>query len=127
MSMEAIVIALYLLAPAAAQAATVVKDPMSYPVSQYGFMLALSLLGGFVSWYAKVKRGELVASNLMSLVGELSTSALAGLLAFYVCEWLDVVPVLTAALVGVSGHMGTRGITLAEETLQHWIEKRTKP
>jgi hypothetical protein len=126
MNIETIAMTLLLLMPAWAQAASS-KDPLSYPVSQYGFMLAMSLLGGFVSWYAKVKRGEVIASNLMSLVGELSTSALAGLLAFYVCEWLEVAPVLTAALVGVSGHMGTRGIGLAEDALQRWIEKRTTP
>jgi hypothetical protein len=125
-AMTSILIAAWLMMPALASAAAVIKDPMSYPVSQYGFMLALSLLGGFVSWYAKVKRGELVASNLMSLVGELSTSALAGLLAFYVCEWAEVAPVLTAAFVGVAGHMGTRGIAVLETILQRWIEQRTK-
>jgi hypothetical protein len=62
----------------------------------------------------------------MSLVGELSTSALAGLLAFYVCEWAEVAPVLTAAFVGVAGHMGTRGIAVLETILQRWIEQRTK-
>lgn len=109
-----------LLAPHAAIAAEVVKDPLNYPLRQYGFVLAISLLGGFVAWYAKVRKGELVATNLSALVGELTTSALSGLLAFYICEYLNFAPVLTAAIVGVAGHMGTRAISWAEE----WLKKR---
>lgn len=103
----------------AAGAETVgIKDPLNYPLKQYIFILAISLLGGLVGWYSKVRRGQLQATNLMSLIGELCTSALSGLLAFYVCEYLNFVPVLTAAIVGVAGHMGTRAITWAEETLK---------
>jgi NhaP-type Na+/H+ and K+/H+ antiporter len=107
--------------------ASATKDPLNYPLSQYGLMLAISLLGGFVSWYAKVKKGEIIASNLMALIGELATSALAGLLAFYVCEWANAEPVLTAAIVGVAGHMGTRGIAALEEFLQRWLERKATP
>lgn len=121
---------LHLLMPAVVQAETsirLIKDPTAYPLSQYGFILALSLLGGVASWYGKVKKGELQASNLNSLVGELTTSALAGLLSFYICEWRDVPPVLTAAIVGVAGHMGTRGISILEEIAQRYIERKAKP
>lgn len=128
-SIITIILAIHMMAPinAWAQAARAAKDPMSYPLSQYGFILLVSLLGGVASWYGKVKKGELQSSNLNSLIGELTTSALAGLLSFYICEWLDVVPVLTAAIVGVAGHMGTRGISLLEDVAQRWIEKRGAP
>jgi len=105
-------------ANAAAVEASAPKDPLNYPLKQYIFILAISLLGGLVGWYGKVRRGQLQAANLMALIGELCTSALSGLLAFYLCEYLNFVPVLTAAIVGVAGHMGTRAITWAEETLK---------
>ena len=124
-----IILCLHLLMPAAALAdatVRVIKDPMAYPIGQYGFILMIALLGGLASWYNKVKKGELQASSLSSLIGELTTSALAGLLTFYICEWAEVAPVLTAAIVGVAGHMGTRGISILEDIAQRYIEKRAQ-
>ena len=94
------------------------KDPLSYPLKQYGLMLGTALLGGLVSWAAKVKAGTVSAWNLMSLIGELCTSAFAGLLCFWICESLNFAPLMTAALVGVAGHMGTRAITAFEAMAQ---------
>lgn len=104
----------HLAGPALAQ----VKDPMSYPLKHYGFMLGTALLGGLVSWYAKVRKGDIRAWSLTQLVGELATSAFAGLIAFWVCEWMNSPPLLTASLVGIAGHMGTRAIQAFEAMAQ---------
>ena len=101
-----------------ANAADAPKDVLSYPLRQYGAVLGIALLGGIVSWAAKVRAGTLQAWNLMALVGELCTSALAGLLCFWLCEWQQFNPLLTAALIGIAGHMGTRAITMAETAAQ---------
>lgn len=87
-----------------------VKDPLNYPLKQYALMLGTALLGGLVSWVAKVRAGTLSAWNLMALVGELCTSAFAGLLCFWLCESFGFNSLMTASLVGISGHMGTRAI-----------------
>jgi len=108
---------------ARADPTTAIKDPLNYPLKQYLFILCLSLLGGLVGWYSKVRKGQLAATNLMALIGELATSALSGLLAFYLCEYLNLAPVLTAAVVGVAGHMGTRAINWAEETLKRRADR----
>lgn len=104
---------LQLLAPVAAWAQT--KDPLSYPLKQYGFLLATALLGGLVSWYAKLRKGEVPPWSINHLVGELATSAFAGLLCFWACEAFNVPQLITACLVGIAGHMGTRAITLIED------------
>lgn len=83
-------------------------------------MLAVALLGGLVSWIAKVRKGDASPYNIMHLVGELATSAFAGLLAFWLCAYLNTPGPLMACLVGVSGHMGTRAIGMFEE----WAAKR---
>lgn len=122
-----LILCLHLLMPVAVTAqtvATVQKDPLTYTLAQYGLILALSLLGGVVSWYGKVKRQEVAPTSIMNLVGELTTSALAGLLTFYVCEWLNFDRVLSAAIVGLAGHMGARGIAMAEEAAQRYFEKK---
>lgn len=94
------------------------KDPLSYPLKQYGLMLGTALLGGLVAWAAKVRAGTVKAWNLMALIGELCTSAFAGLLCFWFCESLSFPPLMTAALVGVAGHMGSRAITAFESMAQ---------
>lgn len=96
------------------------KDPLDYPIRQYLLLLAVAMLGGIVSWYGKVKAGSVQTWNLMHLIGELTTSAFAGLMAFWVCAYINTPPLLMAALVGVAGHMGARAIVLFER----WAAKR---
>jgi hypothetical protein len=119
-SLAAVVIALHLLVPAAAWAQDKVKNPLDYSLKQYSLFLGIALLGGFVSWYSKVRSGLIPWTSLNHLVGELCTSAFAGLLCFWICEWSGFPPLLTGALTGIMGHMGTRGITVLEE----WATKR---
>lgn len=110
---------LVLLAPLVARADQ--KGPLDYSLKQYGFTLAIALLGGLVSWLTKVRRGDAAAWNLMQLIGELATSAFAGLLAFWICEWSGAPALLGAALIGISGHMGTRAIQAFETfALRRW-------
>ena len=99
---------------AADAAATVEKDPLNYSLGQYGAMLSIALLGGLVSWIGKVRRGDVGAWNIMQLVGELATSAFAGLLCFWICEAFGTPSLVTISLVGISGHMGTRAIVIFE-------------
>lgn len=110
----AIVIAL--LGPLIARADA--KGPLDYSLKQYGMTLAIALLGGLVSWLAKVRKGDASPWNVMQLTGELCTSAFAGLMAFWLCEWSGAPPLLSAALTGIAGHMGTRAIATFEEFAQ---------
>lgn len=96
------------------------KDPLDYSLRQYGAVLAVAILGGLVSFYAKVKAGHVSALNLMHLIGELATSAFAGLLAFWFAEAAGLPQLLTICMVGISGHMGARAIALVEE----WAQRR---
>lgn len=120
-----VVLCMHLVAPLTVWAqALAAKDPMSYPLKTYGFMLFVAVLGGFVSFYAKVRRGEVAGLSLMHLVGEITTSAFAGLLVFWLCEYLNVPQILTAPLVGVSGHMGAKAINLLEDTAKRRFEQK---
>ena len=108
-----------MLVPAIAWAQT--KGPLDYSLKQYGFILGTALLGGLVSWSARIRKGDAQAWNLAQLIGELSTSAFAGLLAFWICEWSGAPALLSAALVGIAGHMGTRAISAFEAfALRRW-------
>lgn len=102
----------------AAAATTDNRSPLDYSLGQYGVMLATALLGGLVSWWAKVRKGEVNGWQIHTLIGELCTSAFAGLLAFWLCEWAGTPQLLTVSLVGIAGHMGTRAIAAFETWAQ---------
>lgn len=101
-------------------AQTSVRDIASYSLKDWGLVLGMSLLGGLVNWWGQVRRGEVPITSISSLVGELCTSAFAGLLAFFICEWANFPMMLTAALTGICGHMGTRAVSLFEG----WAERK---
>jgi len=119
-----LLVALHMALPIAVwaqmQAQARLKDPLDYPLKTYALILGVAVLGGFASWYAKVRKGDIPAWSIHHLMGELVTSALAGLLCWWLCEWAGFAPLLNAALAGIAGHMGARAITLIEE----WALKR---
>lgn len=119
-----ILISLHMLVPIAVWAQVVVKTPMSYSLHEYSIVLGTALLGGMASWWMKVRRGELLAWNLSALIGELCVSAFAGLLAFWLCEYFTLNPLLTSAIVGMSGHAGAKGLIWIESLGQRVIEKK---
>lgn len=115
---------LHLLMPIAASAQAIIKTPLSYSLQEYGVVLGMAMFGGAVSWWMKVRRGELLAWNLAALIGELCVSAFAGLVAFLLCEYFNLHPMLTPAIVGMSGHAGAKGIGWLETLGQHVLEKK---
>ena len=91
------------------------KDPSTYGLITYLWVTGLAAWGGLVSFYRKVKSGETRAFNVVELIGEIATSAFAGLITFWLCEAAQFNPLVTAALVGISGHMGSQGYTTQVE------------
>jgi hypothetical protein len=90
------------------------KDPTNYPLLTYGWVIFLSMWGGVVSFYRKMQNGKARPFNIMELLGEIFTSAFTGIITFLLCEASEITPLITAALVGISGHMGSRAIALIE-------------
>lgn len=90
------------------------KNPENYQLLTYLWVLGLSAWGGLVSFYRKMKQGKTRPFNFMELLGELFTSAFVGILTFWICQATGIDQLLTAAFVGISGHMGSRGIGMLE-------------
>ena len=118
----ALIIALHMAGPAFAQA-DLPRSPLSYSLREYGLILAIAMLGGFVRWYNAVRRGESVAYDLRTLVGELFTSAFIGILVFWGCEAMGVQPLVTAALAGMAGPAGVSGLLWAERAMKRFFER----
>jgi len=94
------------------------KDPLSYSVLTYAWVFALAVLGGRRNFMRKLQEGHARAFNIIEFIGEIVTSAFAGVITFWLCEKADLSPLITAAFVGVSGHMGSRAIFAFEEFLK---------
>lgn len=99
------------------------NDPTSYGWMTYAWVIGLSLLGGTASFLRKVKKGESRPFNVVELIGEITISALVGIVTFYFCEWANFEQVLTAAIIGVSSHMGSRAMMLFERALEERIKR----
>jgi len=96
------------------------KDPASFSWITYLWVFGLSALGGFVSFSRKIKNGHVRAWNFVEFIGEIATSAFAGILTFWLCNWAGFAPLLTAACVGIAGHAGSRALFMLEK----WAESK---
>ena len=104
-------------ARAALQAAQAAKDPTAYGLLTYLWVFGLAMLGGAVSFLRKMRSGAARPWNVVEFVGELATAAFTGVITFWMCEWAGFDPLLTAAFVGISGHMGSRALFMFEQML----------
>ena len=109
-----LILCLHLLTPMLVMAQTTVKSPIGYSLQEYGFVLGTAILGGLAAWWMRVRKGELAMWNVSALIGELCVSAFAGLIAFWLCEYMNLNPLLTSAVVGMSGHAGAKGLLWLE-------------
>lgn len=72
------------------------------------WVVLLSSVGGAVNFFRKIKSKHSRAFNVVEFIGELTTSAFTGVITYLLCMHAEFGSLLTAALVGISGHMGSR-------------------
>lgn len=77
------------------------------------FAIALSCLGGIVSYLHRIDKTGM-AFSLFRFSLEIITSGFVGIVSFMLCDAADFGWSYTAAIVAISGHMGTRALFLFE-------------
>lgn len=100
-----------------------IKDPSSIAPATYAWVLALSIWGGLARHLQRRKSGEATRAFLLEFACDLIYSSFCGLLTFYMCQATQIDLMTTAALVGISGHMGSRLIFAMESMLQGHIKR----
>lgn len=103
------------------------KDPSTYSMLTYAWVIALAIWGGAVSYLRKVRNGVIHRFMMMEFVGEIVTSGFVGVLTFWLCEAANISGLITAAMIGISGHMGSRAIFMIENWAQRKYIYATPP
>lgn len=94
------------------------KGPESIDLYTYAWVIWISTVGGIVAFMHKLLKKRTRKFNMLEFIGQCTTSAFSGVIAFWVCQYLEetgyLKHTLTPAIVGLAGHMGNRFITFLE-------------
>jgi len=96
------------------------KDPNSYELITYIWVVVLSAWAGVANYIRRVREGKNSHFSLGELVGDIVISGFVGVITFFMCESANINQTMTAAIVGISAHMGSRAIM----TLECWLKKK---
>ena len=99
------------------------KDPTTYTLVTYGWVVVLSGWAGVASYIRKVRAGVVRTFSIAELIGEIVIASLSGVMTFWLCEFAEVDPLLAAVLIAISGHMGTRAIIVSERIFEAWLDR----
>lgn len=86
----------------------------------------LSIWGGTVNYITKVRSGQ-KKFKLKELILDLIVSTFAGLITFHFCRSAGISETMSAVLIAISGHMGTRAIAGFEMLYSRVIGVRDWP
>lgn len=98
-----------------------------YGAATWAWVSALSLCGGIANFFRKLRAGDARPFNFAELLGELFISAFAGIATFLLCEAWGCDPILAAALIAISGHMGSRAVFLLERIFTAYFDRYASP
>jgi hypothetical protein len=91
------------------------KDPTVINLASLSWVLGLSGLGGLAAYLHKLKKGHTRAFSVAEFIGEGIIACFAGLITFLVAKHYNVDPVMSHAMAGIAGHMGSRAIEMFEK------------
>lgn len=99
------------------------KDPVNYALATYAWVIVLASWGGIAGYIRKLRTGG-TRFSLGEVIGDICISGFVGVITFYFCEASGFNQVMSAAFVGISGHMGSRGIFMLENMLTRFIDNK---
>ncbi len=99
------------------------KDPMSYEMATWAWVGVLSAWGGISSYVRKLRLGVVTRFSLVEIIGEVVISGFVGVVTFFICETSGIPQLLSAAIIGISAHMGSRAIFVLEQTVDRFLRK----
>lgn len=88
----------------------------------YIWFFLMALWGGTASYITRIKKTGCCFSTV-ELIGEWFISGFAGVVTAHMCLSLEMDFYKTAAMVGIAGHMGGRGLFIIESLVKNRLIK----
>ena len=98
------------------------RDPTNWSWAVWLLAITMSIAGGFINWYSRIKKGNIKVFNLVELLGEIFTSGFVGIGVFMALEAMNQPLGICAALAGIGGHMATRLLFTIERVVEAKID-----
>ena len=99
------------------------KSPLDYSWLTYLWIGVLSVLGGTAQTIRRIRSKKLKHFSISEWIGDVIVAGFLGVITFYLCEYSGIEQPLTAALVGIASHQGTKGLMALEQLLNRIIFK----
>ena len=100
------------------------KDPSSYALITYFWVVLVSLWGGSASYIRRVRSMEVPRYSIVEFIGEVVIAAGVGIMTFFLCEWANVDQMLSAVFIAITAHMGSRALLIAEQVLERYVKRK---
>jgi len=97
----------------------VIKQILDMGIGYFWFIV-LAVWGGTANYITRLKANK-GPFSLVELLGEWVISGFSGIITAFICEEMGFGFMYTAAMAGIAGHMGGRGIYLLERVIQKRI------
>lgn len=100
------------------------KDPSSYALVTYLWVVLVSLWGGSASYIRRVRSMDVPRYSIVEFIGEVVIAAGVGIMTFFLCEWANVDQMLSAVFIAITAHMGSRALLIAEQVLERYVKRK---
>lgn len=100
------------------------NTPEYYSTITYLWVIGLSLVGSLIARFQSWKENKRKKISLMEIIGELFISGFAGIITFFLCEFLEVPQLLTMFLCGIAGNMGSKSLDFFGLLFMRFFEKK---
>lgn len=77
-------------------------------LNHYAWIFVLAMSGGLTSFSNQVWVQKTRTFSLGAFLTEMLTASFAGIIAYFLCQAANISPMMQSAVIGISGHMGTR-------------------
>lgn len=100
---------------------SILNDPSGISAATYGFVVLISSAGGAIRYFNN--ESKLKAFSFLRLCIDVTTSAFAGVMTYWVTVYMKIDPTFGSMLVAIGGFLGVNAIREFERIYLNLIRK----